>query len=255
MKKVFIVLISICVPLAAFAWGQSGHRIVGELAQTQLNKKANKKITALLNSSTVAMESNWGDFIKSDDAYAEYSAWHYTNIEGGVTRQQFDSLALLQNRGALVYRVGYLIDELKANPNDTVKLKLLIHLVEDLHCPMHMGRPENRGGNSIKIRWFNKETNLHALWDDALIESQGLSYTEYADYLHRTHAAKPLLFDKKMIVDWAWGTYQITERVYAATDKTVKSYNYIYEFKSVLDESLVRGANHLASVLNDIYGK
>ena len=100
MKKVFIVLVSICVPLAAFAWGQSGHRIVGELAQTQLNKKANKKITALLNSSTVAMESNWGDFIKSDDAYAEYSAWHYTNIEGGVTRQHFDSLALLQNRGA-----------------------------------------------------------------------------------------------------------------------------------------------------------
>ena len=58
MKKFIIVLVSICLPLAAFAWGQSGHRIVGELAQTQLNKKANKKITALLNSSTLAMESN-----------------------------------------------------------------------------------------------------------------------------------------------------------------------------------------------------
>ena len=44
MKKLVIVLVSICVPLAAFAWGQSGHRIVGELAQTQLNKKANKRM-------------------------------------------------------------------------------------------------------------------------------------------------------------------------------------------------------------------
>ena len=254
MKKWLLILSIVCLPMAAFAWGQTGHRIIGELAQAQLNKKATKKITALLSNSTVAMESNWGDFIKSDDAYAEYSAWHYTNIEAGVTREQFDSLAMLQTRGALVYRIGYLVDELKANPNDTMKLKLLIHLVEDLHCPMHMGRPENRGGNSIKIRWFGKETNLHALWDEALIESQGLSYTEYADYLHRTKTTQTLSFDKSLILDWAWDTYQITERVYAATDKTVKSYNYIYEFKSVLDVGLVAGGNHLAVILNYIYG-
>jgi hypothetical protein len=157
MKKVFILLIAICLPLVAFAWGQTGHRIIGELAQNQLHKKASKKITALLNSSTIAMESTWGDFVKSDDKYAEFSSWHYTNIEGGVAREPFDSLAMLETRGALVYRVGYLIDELKANPDDTAKLKLLIHLIEDLHCPMHMGRPENRGGNSVKIRWFKRD--------------------------------------------------------------------------------------------------
>jgi len=254
MKKLMLFLSIFCLPIAVFGWGQTGHRVIGELAQTQLNKKANKKITALLSNSTVAMESNWGDFIKSDEAYAEYSAWHYTNIEAGVTRQKFDSLAMLQTRGALVYRVGYLIDELKANSNDTMKLKLLIHIVEDMHCPMHMGRPENRGGNSIKIRWFGKETNLHALWDNPLIESQNLSYTEYADYLLRTHPTKPLNFEKAFILDWAWNTYQIAERVYAATDKTVKSYNYIYEFKPVLDQSLVAGGNHLAAILNYIYG-
>ncbi len=255
MKKFSVIVCVIALPMMVFAWGQTGHRVIGELAQMQLTKKTAKKVTAVLSNSTVAMESNWGDFIKSDTTYREYSKWHYTNIEAGVTRHEFDSLAMLQTRGELVYRIGYLIDELKLNPNDTMKLKLLIHIVEDMHCPMHMGRPENRGGNSIKIRWFGKETNLHALWDDPLIESQKLSYTEYATYLWRTQPQSFTVFNKSLILDWAWETYQNAERVYADTDLTVKSYNYIYKYKSLLDHSLARGGNHLAAILNDIYGK
>ena len=117
MKKFSVIVCVIALPMMVFAWGQTGHRVIGELAQMQLTKKTAKKVTAVLSNSTVAMESNWGDFIKSDTTYREYSKWHYTNIEAGVTRHEFDSLAMLQTRGELVYRIGYLIDELKLNPD------------------------------------------------------------------------------------------------------------------------------------------
>ncbi len=58
-------------------------------------------------------------------------------------------------------------------------LRLVIHLVGDVHQPFHTGHTSDKGGNDFKVSWFNKPTNMHALWDSQLIEYQQLSYTEY----------------------------------------------------------------------------
>lgn len=47
-------------------------------------------------------------------------------------------------------------------------LKFLIHFVGDMHQPLHLcGR--DRGGNSDKVHWDNRVTNLHSVWDNSLI--------------------------------------------------------------------------------------
>ena len=48
---------------------------------------------------------------------------------------------------------------------------------------MHVGNGKDRGGNDIKLKWFNSPTNLHRIWDSDLINLQELSYSEYSDYL------------------------------------------------------------------------
>ena len=47
---------------------------------------------------------------------------------------------------------------------------------------MHVGNAEDRGGNRIDVTFFREQTNLHRLWDTNLVESQKLSYSEYADF-------------------------------------------------------------------------
>lgn len=253
-KYVVIIGLFIILPCSLFAWGQLGHRVIGELAQTQLTKKANKKITALLKGSTLAMEANWADYIKSDTLYKTYSDWHYTNVEAGVvSRSVFDSVVMNPANGQLIPRILDVIDELKKNANDTVKLKLLIHLVGDLHCPMHLARPADKGGNKITVTFLGRGVNLHNLWDDQLIETQKLSYKEYAAHLLRTQPMEQGSFSRTLILDCAWNSYCVSEQIYANIDMVSESYNYIYVYKPIMEHMLVTGGEHLAVILNYIY--
>ncbi len=243
------------LPLTAAAWGASGHRIIGEVAESKLTSKTKKKVEALFGNSSLAMMSNWGDFVRSDSAYSEATDWHYTNLDSGLTRVAFDTLAVKQDAGENIYRVITLTAHLKQHPNDTNSLKMLVHLVEDMHCPMHLGRAGDLGGNRIRIRWLGRSISLHSLWDDPFVDFQKLSYTEFATHLKRVRPLKKVVFkgDEATILDWAWETYQTTGIVYASQPDTGKPYGYNFKYVSLLEKRLVTAAEHLAAILNYIY--
>ena len=64
-------------------------------------------------------------------------------------------------------------------------LRFVVHLVGDLHQPLHVGKCCDKGGNDVKVTWFGKPTNLHAVWDLALVDDEQLSFTELAAKLER----------------------------------------------------------------------
>ena len=253
----FIVFCSlfIVLPFAALAWGATGHRVIGEMSESRLTKKAKKKITAIFGNSSIAMMSIWGDFARSDSTYNHTWTWHYTNVDAGLSREAFDTLIVKQTNGENVYRVMALTAHLKQYPNDTVMLKMLVHIVQDMHCPMHLRRAEDLGGNRIQIKWFERNTNLHNLWDDIFVDFQKLSYTEYANHLRRVYPLQKIVFngDNAAILDWAWETYQTTEIVYNSHTYTEKPFIYNFKYVSLLEKRLVTTAEHLAAILNYIY--
>ena len=55
----------------------------------------------------------------------------------------------------------------------------------DIHQPLHAGKKKDLGGNLIRVKWFDERTNLHKVWDDGLIDSQKLSYTEYISFIYK----------------------------------------------------------------------
>ncbi len=257
MKKNITVCLLVVLALApqmAWGWGLTGHRVIGELAQKKLNKTAANRIDAVLKHASVAMVANWGDFVRSDDKHKGQEVWHYKDIAPGLNRDAFNKEAVTKNDGEAVFRVQELIAKLKKDPNNEENLKMLIHLIGDMHQPMHMGHPEDKGGNAIRFKWQGREISLHALWDDGLIDFQRLSYTEYANYLFKTHRVKPVNFQPSLVLDWAWGTYQTTQKVYDSVPETENQYKYNYKYISLLEERLTLAGDHLASVLNYIYG-
>ena len=58
-----------------------------------------------------------------------------------------------------------------------------MHIVGDLHQPLHVGNGKDRGGNDVKLDFFWESSNLHRIWDSGIIDQQKLSYTEYSDLL------------------------------------------------------------------------
>ena len=259
VKKIFVIAVFVYAPLASMAWGQLGHRIVGEIADSYLSSKTKKEIKKILGNESIAMASNWPDFIKSDSAYKYLDVWHYVDFEKGTTLSQMQSILAKDTTANAYTKLNYLVSELKkkdlAADKKAMYLKLVIHIIGDINQPYHVGYDDDRGGNDIKVTWFGENTNMHSIWDSKMIESQQLSYTEYAKAINFTTAAQRRSYVEGGWISWLYDSFQITESLYKdvkAGDKLSYRYNYLHI--ETLNQQLLKGGVRLAEVLNSIFG-
>jgi hypothetical protein len=54
-------------------------------------------------------------------------------------------------------------------------LRFLIHCIEDLHQPCHVGDNHDKGGNPTQVRFFGRGSNMHRVWDSDIIEHVSVS--------------------------------------------------------------------------------
>ena len=258
-KVILVFAVVFYQPLQSNAWGVLGHRIVGQVADSYLTKKARKSIAAILGHESVAMSSNWMDFIKSDPNYKYLSNWHYANIKGGLSQSEMVALLEADTSTNAYTRINFLTKELKNKDlpleNKQLYLRALIHLVGDIHQPMHVGRLEDLGGNKIKVLWFNDAYNLHQIWDEVLINFQQLSYTEYANAINFTTKEERKTWQQEPLSLWFYQSYEYAENIYGDIKSADEKLSYAYNFKyvKVLDQQLLKGGVRLAGLLNDIF--
>ena len=273
MRK-FTLIVCAMIAIGANAWDVVGHRIVSDIAYQNLTPEARAAVDKVLGfeRAMVAM-SSWADEIKSDTIYKGQSNWHFQDLDAGKTEK--DLKYLLTHTEAegkhLFWAKQSIINILKNDPNDADALKFIVHLCGDEFQPMHMGHHDDLGGNLRKFYWFGRNTNLHSLWDGALIEYTKYSSTEYAQYLVQRFAAQR---DQYMAMDelaLIVRTYNNPCAIYdhinaLVADKDVQpddrgslrfkkgfEYRFTYVFRAVLDEQLYMAGIHLAQTLNNLY--
>ena len=253
IKKVAFVLFAF-VSLQAFSWGIIGHRTVGLIAEKHLTKRAKKKIEKILDGESLAVVSNWMDDIKSDDGYDHTHDWHWVTIPEGQTYEETEK----NPNGDLIQTIERLIEELKkgglAKEEEAKKLKMLVHLVGDLHQPLHVGNGEDTGGNAIKVKWFWENSNLHRVWDSGLIDSQQYSYTELADVVDQTDRDLIKKWQSTGIRDWAYESMALRKQVYELPEDMNLNYEYRYKNWATVELRLAQAGIRLAGILNEIYG-
>jgi hypothetical protein len=260
LKKLIIAGLFFCIPFTSMAWGKSGHRIVGQIAESYLTPKAKLAIKAILGNESIAIASNWPDFIKSDSVYKDYSPWHYVDFPDSLNAQQVKNYLLNDTAVDAYTKLNFLIKELKnkdlSKEKKRMYLRFLIHIVGDIHQPFHVGRKDDLGGNKIKVMWFKDATNIHAVWDDKLIDFQQLSYTEYTNSINFTTLAQRTAWQNTPIVDWFCESHQIAVSLYnEITEPDPKlGYRYDYDHIETLNNQLLKGGVRLAGLLNDIFG-
>ena len=235
-------------------WGQNGHRVTGKIAEQHLSNSAKRKIDKLLKGQSLAFVSTFADEIKSNRKYRQFSAWHYVNMDLDQTYAQ----AHKNPKGDLVTGIAKCIAVLKdTNSSETDKafyLKMLVHFVGDLHQPMHIGQKEDKGGNSLQVKWFGKGTNLHAVWDTKMIEAWNMSYVELAANAKYLSKKQRKEIEKGTVVDWVNEVHLLTKEVYnsVAVGENLR-YQYSYNHFETVSNQLQKGGVRLAKILNDIF--
>jgi hypothetical protein len=260
IKKYILFFFLFALPFYSLAWGVLGHRIVGEIADSYLTAKTKAEIKKILGNESIAMASNWGDFIKSDSSYDYLYNWHFINFPGDLDSQELQTYLGKDTVTDVYTRINFLIKELKNKQlpveQKRMYLRLLIHLVGDAHQPLHAGHKEDLGGNRVKVLWFNNPSNLHSVWDESLVNLQQLSYTEYTRAINFTTAAQRLSWQKQTISQWIIESYQIAEKLYDEIKEENQKLGYRYNFVHIntVNDRLLKGGVRLAGLLNQIFG-
>jgi len=258
-KKLLIGAALLYTPVQSMAWGTNGHRICGQIAESYLTPKARAAVKAILGHETVAMASTWADFIKSDPSFGYMSAWHYIDLNKAYTYPEL-VIFLKQDTAVDAYtKINYLEGQLKnknlPKKDQLLDLRMLIHIIEDVHQPMHVAHADDKGGNDFKVNWFNKPTNLHSIWDSELIDYQQLSYTEYAAAVNDATPAEVKTWQKAPVSEWLFESNQIAEKLYTDIKPGDNlSYKYNFAHIAILNHQLLKAGVRLAGVLNGIFG-
>jgi len=235
-------------------WSKTGHRVIGEIAEEHLTKKAKRAIDKLLNGKNLASVANFADEIKADSAYRKFSAWHYVNFPADKKYTEVEP----SKYGDLVIGVQKSIEIIEnresSDQEKAFYLKMLIHLIGDLHQPMHIGRLEDKGGNDIQVQWFNRGSNLHKIWDANMIDDYGMSYTELAASLPKLSNDQMEQIEKGDVLDWVEESQDIANMLYDSVEVGEKLYyRYSYVWWDTVETQLQKGGIRLAKVLNDLF--
>ncbi|MEO0526457.1 MAG: S1/P1 nuclease [Bacteroidota bacterium] len=235
-------------------WSKTGHRTVGEVAEKYLSRKAKRAINDLLDGQSLALVSTFADDIKADPSFSKFGPWHYVNFPADKEYREVAPSALGDVVVGIQKCVEIVKNDTSSRKDKTFYLKLLIHLVGDLHQPLHVGRLEDRGGNDIQIQWFGEGTNLHRLWDKNLIDAFGMSYTELADNLPKLNKHQRKAIQKGTVFDWVEESQDLANELYSSVEVGEKlGYSYSYKYTDTVRNQLQKGGLRLAKVLNDIF--
>jgi hypothetical protein len=177
-----IVLLLACVP-CALAWGPQGHRTVGAIADRLLTPAAHAEVLELLagdldkfgnpsGRTTLESVAVWADEIRGTPA--DQPRWHYDDLPlcGNATRDSYCPGGEC-NSAQLERLTAVLADRHAGLRTRNEALKWLVHLVGDLHQPLHAADNGDLGGNRVRVALAGVHTRgrltLHGAWDSELV--------------------------------------------------------------------------------------
>jgi S1/P1 Nuclease len=254
--RTFIAAILIALTSTqALAWSQIGHRVTGAIAEPLLSRKAKAAITGILGNESLAEASTWADEMRSSpEVFWQSTAnpWHYVTVPPGKTYSEVGAPPEGDANTALKQFEATLRNPAATKAEKQLALRFTVHIIGDLHQPLHVGNGTDRGGNDRKVTFGRDETNLHAVWDGNLVDRQQLSYTEMTAFLTRrlTPDLKRQWANKDPLV-WIGESATIRATIYPSEDRL--SYRYAFNQQEILDQRLMQAGVRMAAYFNDLF--
>jgi len=181
-----LALVTMVLARPAQAWSSLGHEVAGTIAQTHLDSTARDRVRDLLGDEGLGEASTWADRMRSDpDPFWQETAgpYHYVTVPPG---QRYADVGAPPQGDAVSALTGFRGDLCKPGASLDQKrlaLRFSLHIIQDLHQPLHAGNGRDRGGNDVPVVVHGEESNLHRVWDRDILASAGLDREALAERL------------------------------------------------------------------------
>ncbi len=228
------------------AWGAVAHELIAEAAEAQLSPATKAKVDEILavepGASLVSI-STWADRVRTPST----AAWHYMNFErnGGC---QYEQARDCPEGKCVIEAIHRQVEVLRISkdPVERIKaLKWVVHLVGDVHQPLHAAFGDDKGGNLFQIQAFGKGGNLHSLWDSGMVNNwPGGIDALRAEVTRAGKIDAPLAAGR-----WAAESCKLVNADGFYPDGRFIEADYLVRWRPVISERLSLAASRLASAL------
>jgi hypothetical protein len=248
---------------AAQAWGPHGHRIATRVAEARLTPAARAAVRELLHEGDNLTDvSTWADE-EGHDAVPGSASWHYVNVPLSATR--YDA-RFCPGGTCVVARIKHfrslLADRSAPRRERQRALLFLVHLIEDIHQPLHVGDNRDRGGNLAQVQFLGEGTNLHRLWDSGLINVIDRNEHAWVERIGRLLTAENVRsWSRGSVEDWATESLLESRKAYyfpagarqPMLSGTRLGDDYVAMARPILERRLAQAGVRLANELNALY--
>ncbi len=251
MKNILILII-IFASFKSFSWSKDGHEIIAQIAKHYLKKPVLDSVQKYLDTLSVEKASTWMDEQRNNHQFDYLKPWHYVNVPK-------DKTYVKTEKPNLINQLQLAINNLKRHKKLTsaeiaFNLKVVIHLVGDLHQPLHCGYFEDKGGNEIELLYLGKKDNLHHVWDKSLITTNKIDTALCISFIKTMNPKQLKKMQKINVLKWVKESRTILPFVYDFNDNQLNT-AYVLSSNQVVTMQLMRGGIRLASILNTAFSK
>ncbi len=236
----------------AYSYSDLGHKMVAAIAWKNLTPYARQNISRILKpgEKRFVNASVWADHIKSDNRFNYLKPMHYVNLPRDAT--QYNKSRDCKKGKCVVEAIHTFSQVLKSGKkkDKLLALRMLIHLVGDIHQPMHAGLKQDRGGNWYEVVYQGKTTNLHKLWDTHLIKRLDTDWQEASQKLN----IEGLIVDVASPEIWAQESHHLAVNfTYQAKENVEVSEAYLEEADELAKKQILVAGWRLAMWLNRLW--
>ena len=248
------------LPAPAHAWGREGHAVIATIAQAHLSPTANNQASLLLENeglTQLADVASWADDVRR--SRPETAPWHYVDIP--LDAPLYDAARDCAGSECAVAKLEQFRTVL-ADPSATPAarleaLKWVVHLVADVHQPLHDEDHDDRGGNQVQILGYGRTLSLHAFWDTTMIAQDNPDASDLATALDaQITPAEVADWNRGTPEDWANQAHALARPAYTLLGNPAPGSSievpdsYVNTEQKVIELQLERAGVRLADVLN-----
>ena len=223
---------------------------MAELAFSRLSETTKAEVMKFLDGKRIEDAANWMDEIRSDHSYDYLKPFHYINIDKG---EKFNP-ASTGNIYSEINRIRHDLQSLDKLKDEEVKTDLLelMHLVGDIHQPLHCGYGIDKGGNTVQVSFFGTGSNIHKVWDSEMIDYKKLSLQEVLG--SKLYTPEEIAAIKNAGIEaWVDESRSYLDNCYAFRGNKIDE-DYVDANIAIIESRLYKAGIRLAALLEMYFG-
>ena len=268
-------VVLLVTPLVCKAWNAEGHMVVAKIAYDRLQPNVRAKVDAMVtvfskeypDLTDFVQIASWPDAIRSQKIES-FTHWHYVDLPITADNLPTKNITDTDNAVWALNTLEPVVHNEHANPYERARfLAFLVHIVGDLHQPMHavsrisLSHPDgDAGGNLFSVQWNQNgvhKTNLHHIWDEGLGVFTTKETLSNVDELAKAITA---LYPESSFQnvtdlkpsDWAEESNSDAKIAYETPENELPSSRYIIDGKNISGQRVALAGYRLAALLNQL---